>query len=500
MERKRIKYLFQISGIFALAGNICFYKNSTGIACALFGVIVAGILFYVSKRRGIRCNRWQLFYGISGIILSIIPTLMANEFCMAVGRALYIIILIKWVVSIYFNVDKLEFVRNISILLSFILEGIGQILAPFSDIQILLGKEKKDKMAYGDVKIQDNQQADARKNSKFSQIIIGIIIAIPLLIIVLSLLLSADVIFRKAILDVFIKSILGIDNVISVIKWFIMLGLTFLAVYGCGKGLISNRIKTEPVVQQKADNVIGITFTSIFATIYVLFSLIQVIALLNTNGSMLPNGVTYSEYARQGFFQLLIVCIINVVMILICKLKFQDGKWLKRILTIISVCTYVMVGSSAYRMILYIHCYQLTFLRILVLWTLVVIAVIMGFVISFIYKEHIPLFEYILVSVTVLFVGFALMLPDRIIAKYNIAHFDEQNNHDIYYLTHNISEDGADVILSGVNDEEYEEYLYFYCDRIIRNYEKECGDDIRAFNVSRYLAYKEAKEYVKDKE
>jgi len=68
----------------------------------------------------------------------------------------------------------------------------------------------------------------------------------------------------------------------------------------------------------------------------------------------LPEGYTYSGYAREGFFQLLAVCILNLLLVLICLYLFRENIVLKLILTLISGCTYIMILSSALRMIMYI--------------------------------------------------------------------------------------------------------------------------------------------------
>lgn len=497
MEPGRIKYLLKLSIILAAAYTICFYRNKTGIACTIFGIVTVGLLFRVAVKRKIQINKYHLFYGCSGILLSTVPALWANEFCIFVSQALFVLIMVRWAISIYFKVDTFEFERNISILFYFVLEGIGQIFSPFIDVR-MLRKEKQHDLDRQSTSEYRNEVM--KRQSRTSQIIIGIVLSFPLLIIVLCLLLSADAIFRDVVGNIFQQTILGFDHIFLIIQWLFTLGVSFLVIYGCGKGLLNGRIRTEAVTRNKVDNVIGITFTTVFAVLYVLFCFIQIIGLCNTNGSMLPDNVTYSEYARQGFFQLLFVCVINVVMILACKLKFSDSKWLRRILTIISVCTYIMIVSSAYRMILYIRCYQLTFLRILVLWSLLVIAVIMGFIIVFIYRENIPLFEYLLISVTVLFLIFTFLSPDRIIARYNIAHFDWNRKDDISYLTYHISEDGTGIILDKVDENEYKKWIDSYCRRIIEDYEDECRGDIRAFNVSKYIAYREACRYMADEE
>jgi len=108
-----------------------------------------------------------------------------------------------------------------------------------------------------------------------------------------------------------------------------------------------------------------------------IFSVIQIVFLFS-GGMILPDGYTYAEYAHQGFFQLLFLCIFNLILVLCCMAVFEMNRWLKMILLIFSACTYVMIASSAYRMILYISNYHLTFLRILVLWFLALLVVLMA--------------------------------------------------------------------------------------------------------------------------
>ena len=112
---------------------------------------------------------------------------------------------------------------------------------------------------------------------------------------------------------------------------------------------------------------------SAVALLYLFFSGIQVIYLFLGKGS-LPEGVTYSSYARQGFFQLLFVAVMNLVMVLMNLKFFKRSRFLNGVLTVICGCTYVMIASAAYRMALYVGEYHLTYLRVLVLWFLLLLA------------------------------------------------------------------------------------------------------------------------------
>ena len=95
------------------------------------------------------------------------------------------------------------------------------------------------------------------------------------------------------------------------------------------------------------------------------------------NKLALPINYTYAEYAREGFFQLLFVSIINLLLIIIYLHIMPDNNIIKILLTIVSICTYIMIISSSYRMYLYINEYDLTHLRFFVCVALVFIFLIL---------------------------------------------------------------------------------------------------------------------------
>lgn len=492
-ENSKLKLLLKLSIVIAIMFAVCFYNNRTGIACAVFGIFFVSLYWWlIRKKKNERVGGWHISYGLGCILLSFIPVISDNLFICLAGKMLIVIILIKWTIHIYYGVEKIDFVRNISMIVDFVFAAVSQIFSPFTDIKRTVRIEDfpaNDGYIDESVAIKKKQE----RQSYERQIFLGIIVSIPILIIVLCLLASADVVFRNIIISLFN----GIDNIVLIIKWLLTAFVGFLIAYSCGRALMQNKIRIHAVEINKADTVTGITFTGIFSTVYIVFCVIQIAAFLNTGGNMLPEGYTYAKYARTGFFQLLVVCIINVCMVITCRLKFNMNGILKKLLTVISACTYVMIASSTVRMILYIQNYNLTFLRLLVLWVLLVIAVVMVFVIWFIYDSEIKLFEYALITVTALFIIFAFMRPDNIIAKYNIDNIEDDKKWDMYYLTKDLSMDAADTIILNekIIDNEYE--MGIYCENIVTEYEDHYKSDIRKFNYSRYQAYKKAKAYLK---
>lgn len=132
----------------------------------------------------------------------------------------------------------------------------------------------------------------------------------PLLIVVVLMLATADKIFAKSIKAIFdFEWILeNMGNVIGACIFFVfvLLAAYMQLTYLNEKRLGTNNWGFAAEKNNKAclEPVIGITVASILGFVYLMFSFIQIKYLFigSVNGKiLLPEGVTYSEYARSGF-------------------------------------------------------------------------------------------------------------------------------------------------------------------------------------------------------
>ena len=195
------------------------------------------------------------------------------------------------------------------------------------------------------------------------QVLIGFGISLPLLAVVLPLLLSSDVIFQGFFKNMFDFS-LEIDPGAVLFMMIVVFVASYIMLCRFGQPM---KFAAAPVTDKRRYSpVIAITVNVVLLNVYLLYCGIQVIYLFLRQGT-LPEGYTYSGYAHEGFFQLVFVCLINIVLVLICRKYSADNLVLKSLLCLISGCTYVMIASAAYRMYLYIGAYKLTFLRLYVL-------------------------------------------------------------------------------------------------------------------------------------
>ena len=193
----------------------------------------------------------------------------------------------------------------------------------------------------------------------------------------------------------------------------------------------------------------------------------------------LPGGYTYAEYAHEGFYQLLAVTILNLALVSFCKKHFADNKILQVLLVVISLCTYVMIASSALRMYLYVGVYGLSHLRVYVLWLLVVLTVWTTLLIVGIFKDGIHYFRIITVFVTVWYLVLAFSFPDKWIVSYDLGLAVPPN--DIYYEDY---PDAVSIVLEEGNDEAWEIYTRHLYDTIGDYKDKNILEKAREFNFS----------------
>lgn len=353
--------------------------------------------------------------------------------------------------------------------------------------------------------IEDNSAYKWIKLKEIRSVLFGILAAVLLLAVVLPLLMASDQIFSYVFNRIF--KVLNLLSLLENIKLWDVIGIVFTFLFGLVfiytffAGLFRMNLGRRAGKKQgKADPVTGITFAGIMASVYVIYAGIQILFLFLRLDTGLPEGVTYSQYAHQGFWQLLAVSLINFAAVLICQRVFGENRILRVLLTVVSVCTCIMIVSAAYRMILYVSEYYLTFLRVLVLWFLAVLMFIFFGVIYSTYRKNFGLFRYITAVVSVCYILFSFSRPDVFIADYNIRQATEVSEIDVHYLMH-LSNDTAPILAKIDKDEildtEVLDSLEVYFRSIV---EKEEQMSLRKWNYSQAEAGKAAREWLLKKE
>ena len=225
-------------------------------------------------------------------------------------------------------------------------------------------------------------EKDKDRVNKITNIILGIVVGGTIGLIILRLLMSADDYF-SAFIDNF-TDLFNFDfgNVILFIINFIICFSVFINV------LQSQSDKLNNIKINNPDETMITTILSIVNVVFVLF-LISEVSRLTNNFLQLPVSYTYSSYAREGFFQLLFVTLINfiIIMFLLYKTKLiKDNKTIRILNIILIVFSLLLICNSYYRMGLYIGHFGLTILRLQVILFLAMEVILFGILLKKILK------------------------------------------------------------------------------------------------------------------
>ena len=494
--------------VYAVVCAACLYNNWSSILSAVMAVVsiifISMSIVRHEKRRAAMSGMMVSTQSVLSRQVILIPYyiiifLLSTALCLTddayiiFGCNVGVILMEMYAVMTYFNdTGRYGIFKGVFSFLELFFGAVGYINMPFVDRRA------------------EREKTGRSRNSKLMYVLLGCAIALPILVIVLNILSSADPVFAKVIKDIFGKIFFSWDIVKIILFAFVI----FLFVYGfMVKAGRSDLVANAPRDGQY-DSVIGITVTVILTIFYLIFAVVQIVYLF-MNSAGLPDGMTYAKYARQGFFQLLFVAVVNVCLVLIFSAIFRKSQVLNVSLLMMCICTYIMIASSAVRLSMYISEYDLTYLRINTIWALVVTSIVMFGVIVSLFWSKMPLFRYILMTVVVLFTLYAFIRPGAVIAKYNLAQHHSGRSVDVRYVM-NIGSDGVPYMIdyledkgitandtvrkaSGHNDDDdmYSYYSEKTVGTLLNDILEENDDKgyVRSFNISRYRASKMIRSY-----
>ena len=445
-----------LSIFYGVSASFCLFRNPLGITVPLFVAVTYGAAFLIFRKMGVPIKKDSYLLAAVSLLIGLSACFTGN---MAVGyymnRLALILLFCIFILHQCHQDNKWNIGKYMASIVLYLAQAMGMVLYPFRHLgeYILSLKDKRSRNVF--------------------RLLAGACAAVPAVIFLCVLLSGADMVFRN-MLSVVISKFLN-----PVTLFLVARARHIPAVLGTG---IATRCISDGMVNVRRHSpVAAVSFMAMVGLVYLVFCVIQIVYLFMGKGS-LPEGMTYSQYARQGFFQLLFVAVLNLVMVLMCLKYFREHVLLNGFLLLVSLCTYVMLASAAYRMVLYVQQYQLTFLRILVLWFLAMLFVLMAGVVILIFNHEFPLFRFCLAVVSSFYLVFAWMRPDYITARYNVAHKDSiagVEQRDFMRL----STDAAPA-LEGMEDSEIKERLLsWYAGRY------EVWDDgnpmgLRTFNFS----------------
>ena len=448
---------------------ILFYNNNLGLNVIIFTTILLLHLYYFFKNNKLIKNKFGLLFMIPIFILSLTFLIYDNYFKI-------LNILIIPLLYLFMYMFTIKPVYNITVILDDLL---SLAFEPLSYI----GSFSKDTVS--------SLEKSTKITEKDKKLVKSFITIIPVIIVVLYLLLSADEMF----LDLFKKFTIVFEDfdIKTVIITILMASIMFIYLGSTLKYLkekYKTLYKTEPNKIKIEDMTVKMLLT-VLNVIYVIFDYIQINSLLLKNVS---ENINYANYAREGFLQLTIISVINISVILLSK-RCKENNYIKISSIIMSFLTLIIIFSSLGRMYLYECAYGYTFLRLLVYVALITEIILLIPTIIYILnnKENNYIFKRYAIIIMSVYSLINLFSPDKIIANKNIERYYNDKKLDIIYLM-NDNYDNINILMDlyeKTDDEIIKKNLKHYFEFT----KKELNDDnIFEFNFSK----NEAKKILRD--
>ena len=449
--------------------SLLFWKQDLGISVLLFTIPIIWITTKLLK--GNIKNKKALLISIPIIVLSstyfIFDNLTFYLINIVLIPILYLIMII-WAIS-DFQIKSIIYKIILMIFepLHYIGDVIKTVLKEFNP------KEK-------DEQIGEKKE----KNNIFKAVCFTGIIAL----IVIGLLCSADNEFAKIFSTIF-KDI-NIFNVSELTGRIIIIIIAFFYFAGFFMNMLDKEnglkeFEEEEKIEKKESYTIRMMLT-VLNVVYLVFCFTQIKVLFT------EQNIKYSEFARKGFFQLMIVSLINIVMILKANNKNlketeKQEKYKKTMCIVMVIFTLIIIISAFARMTLYQQNYGYTRLRILVDYTLITEIILLIPTIIYILKNKIDLIKTYFVIIITMYCLVNFINIDKIIMKNNFNRYKETGYIDLNYIMEMNNSDLIEQLLELKDTEfKYSEKAYSQSDTDKQEIQEQIGKQQRELNG--YLA------------
>ncbi|MFT5196547.1 MAG: hypothetical protein ACI85U_003583 [Candidatus Promineifilaceae bacterium] len=288
----------------------------------------------------------------------------------------------------------------------------------------------------------------------------GVIFAIPVLLVFLGLLVSADAVFAQTILRLF-----DIDINFGILRFFwtvfVILAFGWAAAGYSAYALRTPASVAKPIPERILEKIRGrlplgtiesLTILALIDLLFGTFVIIQFAYLFGGNQFIDLGDTSYAEYARRGFFELVAVAVLTLLLIQVMnwftvKKHARDKLLFNLFSSLIIGFVIVMLISAFQRLALYEWTYGFTQLRIFVHTFVVWMGVALVWYVITLWRRP----DRFAIGALLCLFGFVVTLnllnPDAMIVRKNLQRYQTIGHLDLEYLTKLSADAVPDLIL-----------------------------------------------------
>lgn len=455
-EENKKYYLISFAVILGLLVDYLFYGKPLGVSFFVFILILIIFSLILIKKFQQKLFKTQYLLLIPIVLFSAMIFCRSSSF-LTFFNILFSLFLISLFFTLFLEKNLLDF--NLS----------KYFISPLS---FILNSFERSARVIDNI-INQSQTVRRFGSPEFKSAIRGIIISIPVLAIFIWLLSSADIVFQK-----YLDRLLVINIDIEIVLRILIVSITscfFIGVFAKAfalfrdaslTGFANNKSENSLTKNNQTKFLDSIESSIVLGSVGLLFLVFIIFQFFYLFGAKeyvwgIEEYITYSEYAKKGFGELIAVSIISFLLIyVIDKFGKRENLGQKKLFKILSIALvfeiFAIMASAFSRLFLYIDGYGYTFSRLLAFAFLIGLGFIFLILLCKILLEKKEgLFLYSAFWLTILFfVGINILNPDAFIAKENIQKYIQKNQQweglDIRYLTR-LSDDAVPEIVKIFN-------------------------------------------------
>lgn len=324
-------------------------------------------------------------------------------------------------------------------------------------------------------------QKSGSAGQKSIAVLSGLGIAVPVLLVIIPLLAKADAAFEGLLskLPAFSFS----EFVITVLLG----GCAACVLYTRGTAL--KYATVWPVRARERKGLAPLTVNTVLSAVcfvYVVYLASQLAYFTGGLAGILPEGYTFAEYARRGFFEMAGLCAINLSIIIfslwIGKKKESAPLSTRLFCLFIGVVTLFFVVAASAKMILYIDSYGLTRLRLLTQVVMVFLGIVTALVTVWLFVPKLPYMKAVILAALIIGAVVSWTDVDTQVARYNVDAYlsGRMETVDVHYLIR--LGDGAVPQLVRLAQEAGDATVAGEAKRVLENRYSDVSEDFRGWN------------------
>ena len=337
IDRYSPAVLLPLALLFGLVAQLLFYGVGVGINLGIATVALLGVAWRVRPARA-RMDRFDLWIAPAAIAFAVLPALRVDLMLLLFDLPATLVLATMAAVS-FAGVPLTRRAPDILFVLGVIVAG--RILAGGAVLLAALPEL--------------GRPLARRTGGRIVSVGIGVALAFPFLVVFALLFASADAVFSSAL-----------RNVFDLERWSIgeLIGRVFLAAFFAwlagglfvvsGRGAETTLAPVLPRLRGVLSSTAGTTMLLAVDALFAFFVALQIAYLFGGIDTLNATGLTYSEYGRRGFFELIAVAVVAGGLVYSVELVVarRSRTYVAAALALV-VATVVVVVSAAYRMQLY---------------------------------------------------------------------------------------------------------------------------------------------------